>query len=179
MAKQNNNTQNITATVNGIVFENLTFEQAAQLAAMANSTIDNDKPEKPENDTKEKKPENVKTRNQAKAEKHESAKHYIVVSNKVSRIANDAIKRASEKHSVNLELARDEEFCITKKGECSWIWLIPTDNTLTKKNGKEIAASLPKKRVTDKHGKTNLVQVWKYSSKRNAIFRDYGEDIRA
>ena len=169
MKKTANNT--FTATVNGIVFTDLTMEQAQALISFASANAESES--KPES-----KPES-KTRKQRKQEKHESAKRFINIKKCIMRDVNAACKRASEKCNVTLEVAREESYCITAKGLCTWGWLVSPDGTLNKKNGRKVAAALPKKRITDDKGNSKLVQVWKYSSKRNAIFRDFGEDIRA
>lgn len=143
-------TNNITATVNGVIFSGLTIEQAKTLASMGGETSKPSKPSKPS-----------KTRKQAKAEKGE--KSHIKIRANVVRMAETAKDKAA-KMGVTLKLETLESYNVTKDGDCNWAWLRCTNDKLSHDNGKAIADKLPKG--------------WNYSPRRNAIYRKYEYNIR-
>ena len=92
----------------------------------------------------------------------------IEVKAKFARMADTAIKRASDKHGITLALETSEKYNRGKDKDgnevFNWTWLRCTDGKLNRDNGQQVADTLPKG--------------WVYSPRRNAIRRDMGEDIR-
>ena len=148
-AKTNSNAKNITATINGVVFENLTIEQAAQLANMA-STVTNGASASASN---------AVTKAEAKAKKHakgrakvenERAKHDAILNTKrVERMTETALAKFA---------AAGIEVKSSKQGK--WVWVYPCGKSAGKGREPEFKdVKLPKG--------------WNHSMKRGAFFRDF------
>lgn len=105
-----NKTANIKATVNGIVFENLTIEQAQALANVStNASVDTVKAEQAKA-----KAEQAKAKKAAKVEQVKTKHDAILDTKRVERMVKTATDKAK---------AQGFELKPSKQGK--WVWLYP------------------------------------------------------
>lgn len=160
-------TNTITATINGVKFEGLTFEQATTLAKMAEESQEIPAPEPAKPRVKSARKSEARKaidKTNAKPKRAKGEARHIEVQSNIKGMATRAINKAKKAHGIAFKLETLESYCVTKKGECHWAWLRCTDGKLNHDNGEAIAASMGDE--------------WAYSPRRNAIVRKYDHDIR-
>lgn len=138
-----NKAATITATVNGIVFEGLTVEQAKELASLAIATIDHK--------TRKTTPQAAKPETKAQAKARETRTKYdaILDTKRIERMTRTATEKLAS-----------AEFEVRTMKQGSWVWVYPCG----KSNGKG---------RTPEFKAVKLAKGWKYSPKRGAFYRDF------
>lgn len=135
---------NITATVNGVVFEGLTIEQAQALASMAQAT-------KPRATKRAELEANMTARakKSARVEANKTKHDAILDEKRVTRMVKTATDRLT---------AAGFETRTMKQGK--WVWVYPAG----KSSGKG---------RTDEFKAVKLAKGWRHSMKRGAFYRDF------
>jgi len=140
-------TNNITATVNGVVFSNLTIEQAQVLAGIAAETTR--ETQKPRKGAKAEAKMNARAKKTAKADEKRAKHDAILDSKRVERMTKTAVDKL---------VSAGFEVKTSKQGK--WVWVYPCGKSSGKGRTPEFKG-------------VKLAKGWNHSMKRGAFFRDF------